>query len=234
MNDSLGDRMKKYENIYRNYLIPKIPVIIRLDGKAFHTLTRKYCKSVFDEVFYNSMLNGVMMVKNTISQGFQVAYFQSDEVSILLSDLNKHETQGWFDYNIQKMVSIAASAMSLGFSNYFGHNGIFDGRAFNIPIDDVPNYFLWRVQDCKRNSIQSFSRMFFSHRELMNKNQNDMHDMLHKIGKNWATDVPPKYKNGTFYFDDEHIFYDLFPNRNYWAIKDMFESYTSLYNKPVD
>ena len=36
---TLGDRMKNnYENITRYYLTRRMPVIIRIDGKAFHTL----------------------------------------------------------------------------------------------------------------------------------------------------------------------------------------------------
>ena len=36
--DSLGDRMKQYENVPKNQLMRRQPVIIRIDGKAFHTL----------------------------------------------------------------------------------------------------------------------------------------------------------------------------------------------------
>lgn len=44
-NITLGDRMKEYyENITRNKLTRRTPVIIRLDGKAFHTFTRGFDK----------------------------------------------------------------------------------------------------------------------------------------------------------------------------------------------
>lgn len=52
--DSLGDRMKRYENISRNYLTRQIPVIIRLDGKAFHTFT-KGVRKPFDRVLMAAM-----------------------------------------------------------------------------------------------------------------------------------------------------------------------------------
>lgn len=39
-NDSLGDRMKGYESVSRNFLTRRVPAIIRLDGKAFHTFTK--------------------------------------------------------------------------------------------------------------------------------------------------------------------------------------------------
>ncbi len=230
MYDSLGNRMKRYENVYRIKLTPKVPVIVRLDGKAFHTLTRKYCKNIFDEHFYDSMFHGVKMVIDNISQGFKVAYFQSDEVSILLTDYDNFESQPFFDYNIQKLVSVMASAMSVGFSYEFGNTGLFDGRAFNVPKEDIYNYFLWRCQDCKRNSINSYARMFFSHKELMNKNQNDIHNMLYSIGKNWATDVPNKFKNGTFVYKSDGLKYPYEQKvsydgvmANYGEIKSLFK-----------
>ena len=38
--DSLGDRLKKYEDVNRHYVIPRMPVIIRIDGKSFHSWTK--------------------------------------------------------------------------------------------------------------------------------------------------------------------------------------------------
>ena len=53
--DSLGDRMKEnYENRAKTYLVRRMPVIIRLDGKAFHTFTRGF-KKPFDEILVRSM-----------------------------------------------------------------------------------------------------------------------------------------------------------------------------------
>jgi tRNA(His) 5'-end guanylyltransferase len=53
--DSLGDRMKEnYENRAKTYLVRRMPVIIRLDGKAFHTFTRGL-KKPYDEIFHNTM-----------------------------------------------------------------------------------------------------------------------------------------------------------------------------------
>jgi tRNA(His) 5'-end guanylyltransferase len=37
---SLSERMKKYENISNHYLMFKTPVILRLDGKNFHSYTK--------------------------------------------------------------------------------------------------------------------------------------------------------------------------------------------------
>ena len=45
--DSLGDRMKgNYESVTKTKLVKRMPVAIRLDGKAFHTFTKGF-KSQF-------------------------------------------------------------------------------------------------------------------------------------------------------------------------------------------
>jgi tRNA(His) 5'-end guanylyltransferase len=118
--DNLGDRMKGYEYIPRTYLTKKIPVIIRLDGMAFHTFT-KGMKRPFDEVLINTMQETAKYLCENI-QGCKIAYTQSDEITLLLTDYENIDTQGWFEYNIQKMVSVSASMATLAFNNIFKEN----------------------------------------------------------------------------------------------------------------
>lgn len=115
--DSLGDRMKGYENIPRNYLTRRLPVIIRLDGKAFHTFTKGFEKP-FDNILMESMWETAKYLCENI-QGCKVAYTQSDEISLLLTDYEKIDTCAWFDSNIQKMVSISASMATLAFNESY-------------------------------------------------------------------------------------------------------------------
>lgn len=198
---NLSNRMKKYEAAYQLQLTPRTPVIIRLDGRAFRTLTKKLDKP-FDAKFIHCMTVAAFHTCREI-QGFKLAYVQSDEVNILLTDYNNHETQGWFLYKLSKMVSISASLMSVYFSNFMKLNGFFDSKAFNIPEDDIANYFLWRVKDWNRNSLNMYAQSFFSHKQLMNKHSSEVHEMLHGIGKNWATDLPDICKNGTWILKDQ-------------------------------
>lgn len=194
---------QNYENAYRFKLTRRTPVIIRLDGKAFHTLTRG-CEKPFDEDFYESMYATMLALCRDI-QGVRCAYMQSDEISLLLTDFETIQTEAWFDYNLQKIVSISASIASTTFSLNWKdgeHIALFDSRAFNIPKDDVKNYFIWRQLDWIRNSVQMLSQAHFSHKELHKKNQEAMHEMLHEKDINWA-DLDPKWKNGTFLFKDD-------------------------------
>lgn len=193
---SLGDRIKNnYEDRYRLKLTRRTPVIIRLDGKAFHTLTKK-CDKPYDKKFAASMDIAAMRLFENV-QGCKAAYCQSDEISLLITDFDRLATSAWFDYNIQKMASIAASMASVCFTGTFGRIGLFDARAFNIPTSDVCNYFVWRQQDWTRNSIQMMAQAVFSVKQLHNKKIPDIHEMLHSRGLNWAK-LNPRWKNGTF------------------------------------
>lgn len=197
--DSIGIRMKKYENVSRHFLTPRMPVIVRVDGRAFHSLTKR-AEKPFDQHFMNAMVNAAFDVSQDI-QGFKAAYIQSDEVTFLMTDYDDINTQGYFNYNHQKIVSITASMMSVCFNKYYGNSqkpAVFDSRAFNVPREDVVNNFLWRAKDWERNSLQMYARSLFSHKELHKKNSSDIHEMLHSIGKNWTTDLTSQQKNGTF------------------------------------
>lgn len=118
--DSLGDRMKTYEYVTRNYLTRKIPVIIRIDGKAFHSFTRGF-KKPFDEIFVKSMQDTMKYLCENV-QGCVLGYCQSDEITLVLVDYQNREASAWFDNNIQKMVSVSASMATLAFNRFFMNN----------------------------------------------------------------------------------------------------------------
>lgn len=118
--DSLGDRMKNYENVTRTYLTRRMPVIIRLDGKAFHSFTRGF-KKPFDDILVKSMQETMKYLCENI-QGCVLGYTQSDEITLVLVDYQSRDTSAWFDNNIQKMASISASMATLAFNKSFSDN----------------------------------------------------------------------------------------------------------------
>lgn len=172
MKDELGDRMKgKYENVTRIYLPQRTYVIIRLDGKAFHTYT-KGCAKPFDADLIEAMDYTTVEVCKRI-QGVKFVYTQSDEISILLTDFDDITTSMWFDGNIQKICSVSASMATAHFndSDFALLRGpelaYFDARVFTIPDPtEVYNYFVWRQKDCIRNSIQAVGQANFSPKQL--------------------------------------------------------------------
>ena len=118
VNDELGKRMKEYyENITKIKLMRRTPVIIRIDGKAFHTFTRGF-KKPFDEILIKSMQETTKYLCENI-QGCVLGYTQSDEISLLLIDYKNLNSSAWFDYEIQKICSIAASMATMAFNKSF-------------------------------------------------------------------------------------------------------------------
>jgi tRNA(His) 5'-end guanylyltransferase len=221
--DSLGDRMKSnYENRAKYTLTRRTPVIIRLDGKAFHTFT-KHLKKPYDLIFHDAMDATLKYLCENI-QGCKFGYTQSDEITLAITDFDTLDTDAWFDYEVQKMCSISASmatfafnrAFSLGVSRYMfcvtegeetsyinalecavARGGMFDARCFNIPEDEICNNFIWRQNDATRNSIQMVGHANFSDKELHKKSCNDIQDMLMiEKGINW-NDFPTHLKRGS-------------------------------------
>lgn len=224
---SIGERMKDYENISRIYLTKRSPVIIRIDGKAFHTFTKGF-KRPFDPILMEAMKATAKFLCENIT-GCKLAYTQSDEISLLLTDYDTLGTQPWFENNLQKLVSISASMATLCFNKVFNnifdeyresyteawnHPGdeekiyksylvatnkgaIFDARAFIIPKEEVCNYFIWRQQDATRNSILMVAQSKFSHNEMQGKTCDVLQDMLFKKYGINWNDYPSDKKRGT-------------------------------------
>ena len=219
VNDALGDRMKEYECRNQYFLQRRTPVILRIDGKAFHTFTRGFQKP-FDEVLGNAMVRTMEYLCQNIS-GCVFGYVQSDEITLVLQDYRKLNTDAWFGYRTDKLCSIAASMATMAFNIYYleeidnytvkpnldanrlktyymalKHGAMFDARCFNIPKEEVCNCIYWRQLDATRNSIQMVGQANFSHAELQGKSCNEIQDMLHEQrGINW-NDFPTRWKRG--------------------------------------
>lgn len=205
---NLSDRIKDhYEDRTRFYLNRRTITIIRLDGKSFSSWTKNLNKP-FDKGFSDDMdATAVYLCENI--QGCKLAYTQSDEISLVLSDFDTFETDAWFDYNVQKMVSIAASLATAKFNELrrmwhfetqesmqtfkLAH---FDARVFQVPnVDECFNVLLQRQQDASRNSVSMAASAYFSHEETKKKSSSEKQDMLMTKGINW-NDYDVKYKRG--------------------------------------
>ena len=219
----LAERMKGYEKRNRYYLQRRMPVILRLDMRAGHSFTKGF-ERPFDEVFIKSMQETAQYLCENI-QNCKLSYQQSDEITLLLVDYDKLNTDCFFDYRVDKLCSIAASMATMAFNKFFRDNvgdylyenyddqyladyiktlqnavdkgAMFDARCFNIPKEEVTNLVYWRQLDASRNSIQMVGQACFSHKELQNKSCNDIQDMLMiQKGINW-NDFPTYQKRGS-------------------------------------
>lgn len=151
---TLGDRMKNnYENITRYYLTRRMPVIIRVDGRSFHTFTKGF-KKPFDDVLVKTMQDTMKYLCENI-QGCVLGYTQSDEISLVLTDYAELTTDAWFGNNLQKMCSVSASMATLAFNKFFS------GRVQEFMYDccdDLSDQIIPK----KKNEYDNAAKVYFN------------------------------------------------------------------------
>lgn len=155
VHDDLGTRMKTYyEQIPKTKLMRRTPVAIRIDGKAFHTFTRGFQKP-FDNILIESMQETMKYLCENI-QGCVLGYTQSDEITLLLVDYKELNSQAWFDYEVQKMCSIAASMATMKFNQVFAELSVRESEDLEVQARENPSFesrdFLTRISRAHCNS----------------------------------------------------------------------------------
>jgi tRNA(His) 5'-end guanylyltransferase len=140
IQDSLGDRMKEYESRNQYFLQKRTPVCIRVDMRAGHTFTKGFIRP-FDEVFGNAMIRTMEYCAKNIGNCV-FAYCQSDEITFILIDYEKLETDAWFDYSTDKLCSIAASMATMAFNKFF-EESVEEWCMENFFLGNEPNYKQW-------------------------------------------------------------------------------------------
>ena len=200
---NLGSRMKLYEGQESDRrLTPLLPVMARLDGRAFHNFTKGMHRP-YDVKFRALMVHTAKALM--VEANPTMAYVQSDEISLVWYQ-DTIESEIYFAGRIQKMVSTLAATASVAFTDSMAHFlpdkegsfAAFDCRVWTCPtLMEAANCFLWRERDATKNSILSAGQAHFSHKQLHGKNTTVIQDMLHEKGVNW-NDYPADFKRGTW------------------------------------
>ncbi len=203
-NDTFGSRMKEYEGLEaQRRLMPRLPIIARLDGKCFSKFTKGLQRP------YDIRMSRLMVELSkllVIEYNALISYTQSDEISLVLytDDPNSQTPYGG---RIQKLVGDMTAFATLHFNKMLptfipekaDQLPRFDCRVWNVPtLTEAANAILWRVNDATKNSISMAAHDNFSHKPLHGMNGKQMQDrlMLEK-GINW-NDYPAFFKRGTF------------------------------------
>lgn len=192
---SLGNRMKRYEHSYRLAFPRRLPVVVRVDGRAFHSHLRGATKP-FDMPFIADMGYVAAELCKEIS-GAVFAYHQSDEISVLVQDWVGEHAEPWFAGELQKIVSLSAAIATAALGERRAGRPLFDARAFVLPNTmEVANYFLWRQRDAVRNSVSMAAQAKISHKRLQGVSGNEMQELLFaEHGINW-NDYPVECRRG--------------------------------------
>lgn len=201
--DSLGDRIKAYEARYAPRFLPTLPVIARIDGKAFHTWTtgleRPYDRGLMD--LFQETTKYLIAASNA-----RVGYTQSDEITLIFWEPDP-KSSIFFDGKQQKLVSVLASLTTEFFNRmvepYVASGrgpAHFDCRVFDVPsLEEATNVLIWREQDATRNSIQSAARAYMSHKQVHGMDVKKMQfQLLTQYDVNW-NDYPADFKRGAYF-----------------------------------
>lgn len=203
-NTAFGDRLKTYEGIEANRtLIPLLPVMARLDGRAFHTFCRGLRKP------YDPRMTRLMaeVTAYLVDETNALAgYCQSDEISLVWLSTDP-KSQILFNGRVQKLVSILAALATAKFNQLLpkhlpekaGVMPVFDCRVWNVPNKmEAANTFLWREADATRNAVNAAGQANFSHKELQGKHPGQVQEMLwSQKGINF-NDYPAEFKRGVW------------------------------------
>lgn len=204
MTDTLGDRCKEYELAEAGRRAMRgLPLLARLDGRAFHTFTRGMARP-----YSTGMMRCMRETTAHLVDKFhaKVGYTQSDEITLAWYEPADSVSEYLFDGRFQKIASVLAGAASVAFYKAVrlhlpdkqGETPHFDCRVWQVPnLREASLAFLWREDDATKNSITMAASAFYSHTELHGKNSADKHEMLHAKGVNW-NDYPAHFKRGIY------------------------------------
>lgn len=155
------------------------------------------------------------------------AYTESNKITLILIDYQSLDSKPWFNYQVQKMCSVAASIATMAFSKIFTGNindrrkalakdgvrffedsfishviaeeqgVIFDARCFNIPKEEVANFIYWRQSRAVRRSIERVGKTYFTEEQLRHVVYGSIKDMLLKEYNIDWHDYPTSCKHGS-------------------------------------
>lgn len=195
MKDKLGDRMKKYESTEtQRFLQPGLPILVRIDGKAFHTYT-KGMKKPFDETLVNAFIETTKKLVEKCNA--VIGYTQSDEITLILPD----DRDTMFERKIHKLDSVICSMATMYFNSFMPEDkryATFDCRVWNVPNrSEAINCLIWRELDATKNAISMAASCFYSHKQLLNKNSKEKLEMLQLKGEKFD-EYPVFFRRGTY------------------------------------
>lgn len=200
-DDPLGKKCKARESCESGRKsLPGLPVVVRLDGRAFHT----YCRGLekpFDARLHACMAETTQDLVGNLHA--TLGYTQSDEITLAWTGAAVP-----FDGRFMKLATNAAGRASARFAQLAAQYlparqrqqvPNFDGRAWQVAsLEEALEEFQWREDDAVKNSVSAACHALYSAREMHGKSRAEQMDMLMAKGVNW-NDLPAWQKRGTYY-----------------------------------
>lgn len=204
--NDLGNRQKKFENAQaKHHLMPGIPTLARVDGRAFHTFTKGLVRP------FDSRL-GVCMTQTAVAllDEFKadLAYTQSDEITLCWKNLDEDNNYLMFSGKFHKMISLVAAQATWNFGRaalsslpyyYMERPALFDCRVWQVPnLRVAAENFLWREMDATKNSVSMAASAYYPESQLNGKSTRERKNMLLEKGIFWE-EYPIQFKRGAYF-----------------------------------
>lgn len=227
--NSLKEKCEYYRKLTDYRLVPNTPIIAMVDGHSFSSLMKKRFNLPFDNDFINMMNETAKYVCENV-QGCKFAFVQSDEISFLITDYENDDTDSFFGYRLCKMQSLIASMATAKFNQLFTKyqvkkialsgekmlldemfNSIklvdFDCKVWSVPtVNDAFAWFLYRQNDCIRNSKQQAAQTYISHKMLHKLHTDDQIKVLYsEKGISWENDYDDGKKYGRLIYKSKKV-----------------------------
>lgn len=194
--ETLSDRMKRFEKQFEHSITPDKAIIIRLDGHCFSKRTNGFNKP-FDERFSDCMIKTATDLLLTWHPS--TVYTHSDEITLIFPPSDIIGYTHPFNGRVNKLVSVIASECTIFFrknlkninksgkykeligKEMINRNWSFDGRVIVFERDqlyEVANNIIFRQRDCKRNMISGMAREKFGKKNIYGKNTGELMKLL--------------------------------------------------------
>jgi len=148
---SLRERFERYERGYDFYLIPRLPIIVRVSfsNPKYIFLPENPFTDTLGEIIGETFLSSIKEI-----EGARFGLFCGEEFNIILLP-SSHDTDLWLGNSLQKIISFCSSLFSLHFNNLslaedldWAGKIYFDSRAFVLPsFQEVVNYLIYRQHE---------------------------------------------------------------------------------------
>lgn len=191
MSNKLKDRIEGYEAVTDYKLLPRVPIIICVNGRGFSKVTqlldKPYCPK-FAECMTSTMLRLCTDV-----EGALFGYQYNDEIVIVARNDYTNETAPWYDNKLQKICSVTSSLATAHFKQYaasieldLSGEPIFTSQVFTTPnVGEAVNTLIYKQQQNFHSSIQ-FACIY----ELIKKHdKNTIRDMLGGLTADEKNDI---------------------------------------------
>ena len=193
---SLKEKCRNYQK-RRDYVVPTDNFIIcHIDGRSFSNMIKNKFQQPFDECFIGMMNETAQYLCKNV-QGTQLAYVQSDEITLIIKKV-KEDGDIFFSGRLCKMQSVIASLATAKFNQLMTlytmeyHPKInpkytienmalyqFDCKVWDVDnANDAMAWLLFRNIDCVRNSKQQTAQTYLPHKELLKKNADEQIALL--------------------------------------------------------